>query len=362
MFIWHTGIYGQSASDKVERFRKVTDASTLKAGDTLLLVNEEYNVALGKKKSTNFGSVNVSFQGEYATAVNATSVILGGTRNNWTLKSPSGYLCSSSSSSALAVTNKVEDKSKSTITITNGDASITFKRYDGNCIRYNHVSDIFACYKVSKNSNTMNPVQIYRKETTTLDVPLTIGKTGYATLYYSDRALIIPQGIEAYTYSVRDGALKKEQHFTENDVVPAATGIVLHAQAPGSYLFTATSDSTKLGTENMLRGSDVSAETDGGEKYYKLSTKDGKDVGFYWGAVDGGKFTNGAHKAYLAVPADEAAKAKAGYSFDATTDGLSRTDIDNSHKDNAMYNIAGQRVSNSYKGLVICDGKKKVRK
>jgi hypothetical protein len=55
---------------------------------------------------------------------------------------------------------------------------------------------------------------------------------------------------------------------------------------------------------NDLKGTDVAATTTGGTYYYGLSlnlTSNPNSVGFYWMAAGGAAFTNGAHKAYLAL-------------------------------------------------------------
>jgi hypothetical protein len=83
-------------------------------------------------------------------------------------------------------------------------------------------------------------------------------------------------------------------------------------------------------------------------------------AGFYYGAADGGTFTNKAHKAYLPLKQEENAGVNAIY-FN-TADGIS-TIARNSDDTNApAYNLAGQRVNASYNGVVIVNGKKVIRK
>ena len=116
--------------------------------------------------------------------------------------------------------------------------------------------------------------------------------------------------------------------------------------------------------DNLLRGTDedVSCElADAEYLYYQLSAKDG-EVGFYWGAEEGAPFTNGAHKAFLALTPDQAAQAPAFY-FSGTSTGISTVAVDGVLDLNApMYNLAGQRVDKSYKGIVIQNGKKVIKK
>ena len=84
-------------------------------------------------------------------------------------------------------------------------------------------------------------------------------------------------------------------------------------------------------------------------------------VGFYWGAPNGGAFTNGAHKAYLCVKPGVAG-AKTCYRFDGQTTAIDGTRADKpTTADGAVYNLAGQRVDRSYKGVVIKNGKKYIQ-
>ena len=112
----------------------------------------------------------------------------------------------------------------------------------------------------------------------------------------------------------------------------------------------------------MLRGTEETAwiTPESQEcKYYKLTTKNGK-VGFYYGANGGGVFKNDAHKAYLPVPVSQSNGINC-FFFDAATsiDDILTTD---ENADRVIYNLSGQRVSDSYKGVVIINGKKVLRK
>lgn len=194
-------------------------------------------------------------------------------------------------------------------------------------------------------------------------VSVTIGETGYATLYYSDRALTVPAGVKGYTCSLAGGSFKMEEVFTEGKIIPASTGVLLNGN-PGTYTFNVSSEAGTPVADNWLKGSDEEAMTEGGERYYMLSL-DAKNtagsVGFYWGAPNGGAFTNGAHKAYLCVKPGVAG-AKTCYRFDGQTTAIDGTRADKpTAADGAVYNLAGQRVDRSYKGVVIKNGKKYIQ-
>lgn len=194
-------------------------------------------------------------------------------------------------------------------------------------------------------------------------VSVTIGETGYATLYYSSLALTVPTGVKGYTCSLSDGSFKMNEAFAEGQTIPAGTGVLLNGN-PGTYTFNVSSETGTPVADNWLKGSDEKATTEGGERYYMLSldaNSTAGSVGFYWGAPNGGAFTNGAHKAYLCVKPGVAG-AKTCYRFDGQTTAIDGTRADKpTTADGAVYNLAGQRVDRSYKGVVIKNGKKYIQ-
>ena len=200
------------------------------------------------------------------------------------------------------------------------------------------------------------------------DIYYKIGDTGYSTFYYSDRAFLVPKGVEAYTYKIVDGKLEKSKTYVNGYTIPKDDAVVLKAE-PGSYWFDKFNTSKVKDENNMLKGTDNAELTEGGDIYYKLSLNSKREdgsVGFYWGAQDGGAFTNGAHKAYLALDSQQAEAVKE-FRLEVEV-----TKIDGVHGDNQedvigngkkqAYNISGQRVDDNYKGLVIINGKKVIRR
>ena len=117
---------------------------------------------------------------------------------------------------------------------------------------------------------------------------------------------------------------------------------------------------------NMLRPASAAKETDGSYKFYKLAYEnqamEPASLGFYWGAENGGPFASPREgTAYLAVPAETAANVK-GFSFVAD-DATAIKNVENKVQTNAVYNLAGQRVSSkNYKGIVIKNGKQMLNK
>ncbi|MDD6671782.1 MAG: bacterial Ig-like domain-containing protein [Prevotella sp.] len=222
----------------------------------------------------------------------------------------------------------------------------------------------FSAGKDSKNRFFLDEVKIVP---TTAEVPtdvtLHVGDALYSTLYYSDRALVVPENTEAYTYTVTNGQLVESYRYDKNETIPAGVGVVVFALEAGEYTFAVSSQAGDVDEDNMLKGSDEDALTVGGDVYYKLSlnaeNEDGT-IGFYWGAEDGAAFTNKAHKAYLALTKDAAGAAKS-FLLDGTTNGIGNISVQKT-MNAPLYNISGQRVGKSYKGMVISNGKKYIQK
>ena len=193
---------------------------------------------------------------------------------------------------------------------------------------------------------------------------ITIGSTGYATLYYSGRAIKIPTGLTAYTMKVENGKIVKSRAYSEGETLPKATAVILRGK-PGKYnLDTSTKEGT-TDNNNQLKGSDTKANTTGNDGYYfyMLANKDGEGVGFYWGAKNGAAFLNGEHKAYLAIPKTDTygSAAKPCYVFaeDAAT-AIGKTN-DNETKP-ASYTLDGRLCPRGAKGIVISNGRKTIRR
>ena len=188
------------------------------------------------------------------------------------------------------------------------------------------------------------------------DVTINIGESGYATFYYSNSAYVIPQGVEAK--AVENVSGNTINLIPVSDIIPAGCAVILEGE-PGEYTFESTLEEGTA-VENMLRGTDeteliISENQEC--KYYKLSVKNNL-VGFYYGAKSGTIFENQAHKAYLPVPVSQAVNS---FLFDAST-GIDSMQANGENADRVFYNLSGQRVSDSYKGVVIVNGKKMLRK
>lgn len=190
---------------------------------------------------------------------------------------------------------------------------------------------------------------------------VTIGATGYATIYYGAENLLVPQGVTANTYKVADGRLAVSHTYESGTVIPQGTAVVISG-APGSYTFVVTQQEGTADADNMLRGTDTNAVTTGGDVYYALqlnSNSDPGSVGFYYKADDGAAFTNAAHKAYLALA--QSVEVKAFYLLSGEDEATKITAPSSENFGAAemkIYSTTGKLLPHHGKGIYVVNGKK----
>ena len=194
------------------------------------------------------------------------------------------------------------------------------------------------------------------KVTFNKDVSLAVSSAERATLYYSDRSFIIPEGIVARTYKIEGNVLSRSREYKKGDVLPKGTAVVLEAKE-GKYLFEETSKIGETDPHNALRGSDTKTTTSGGEVYYVFG-KGSNGVGFYWKEANGKAFTTEAHRAYLVYTPSKTTNAKSFLGFDVALEIQGPTVREKTTFDGPIYNLAGQKVDKDYKGIIIVNGKK----
>lgn len=236
----------------------------------------------------------------------------------------------------------------------------------GAVFRYNP-SGFFRFYK----DGGQKSVYLYKKVLTGVNYSLgttavtiaqacTDGEKYYGTFSHGS-SFIVPADVTVSEIAVSDGKLVVTD-YEEGDIVPANTGVMISAEDYGgkSFVLTTAAGEAKTAT-NALKASGNSGINAGGMTtaapdcvYYRLTMHNGTDFGFYWGAAEGAAFSLAANKAYLAVP--KAAGVKEFFTFDnlATAIHSMRTEESN----DAIFNLAGQKISRLQKGINIVNGKK----
>lgn len=218
-----------------------------------------------------------------------------------------------------------------------------------------------------KNSSTDNNARVDDLELSTYVGSFKITEAGYGT-YYSSKAYIMPKGVKGYTITGNEGtSLVMNEAYAAGDVVPAKTALVVEGAANKYYTLVAAS--TELTPDdNKLHGSDEAETTyvDGTDvKYYKLSyNNEGNNLGFYWGSENGAAFTNGAHKAYLALNSETLLSQSRGFSLADLAHGVTtgiNTTVKSATQSNFIYDLNGRRINSlngAAKGVYIMNGQK----
>ena len=171
----------------------------------------------------------------------------------------------------------------------------------------------------------------------------------YSTFYSGRNAYQVPGDMTAYTAVAQDGILLLSP--VANGIIPADEAVILKGAQPDSYLSYTTDAGTKS-KDNQLSGTDNEMTLSANQ--YALSLGQ-NGVGFYnWSGR-----TIGANKAFLTLSGSQLASGRSfGMMFDdGTVTGIPATILDQP-QDDIIYNLQGQRVDESCKGLIIKNGRK----
>src|SRR5574344_38453 len=192
--------------------------------------------------------------------------------------------------------------------------------------------------------------------TATLPIKVTTDSKGYTT-FSSSIEYTVPSGLKAY-YASAVSNDKKIITLTEvtDGIIPAGDGVLIQGAANTTSNLMLTSNGTSKISGNLLTGTPTATYKATGSEYALYN-----DNGTFNPVTADVVIPMG--KAYFASLPSSAKE------FSLSFDGGSATSIKSLNEEqgiinssNAIYNIAGQRVSESYKGLVIINGKKYIKK
>ena len=375
------------------RYQLVTSTNDLESGKNYLIVSgaKAYNGFNTNKGDAGDVTISENVIDLSVTGNQAVPVVLSSNGSSWTIydsekevylgKDAAGnknYDLNGSSTEPASDNLKyhwnISISSTSSATIEN----CNFDRY----IKYNSSANMFRAYTSGQTA-----VSLYKEieEPVVEEITVSIGTTGYATLYYSDKNLTVPEGVEAYTYTIIDGELMESWLYEADEVIPQGTAVILkdlvtlkEGETSHDYAFTVTTTEGDVDDDNLLMGFDDDAQTVGpdgateGYKFYMLSLDKNStsgSVGFYYAknCPHGEAFTSKGHKAYLPVDVT-AASGKSFFLFGDAQSGT--TDIDNvqSSKFKAesadIYDLSGRKMGGGklQPGIYIKNGRKVVVK
>lgn len=169
------------------------------------------------------------------------------------------------------------------------------------------------------------------------DVVYGIGEAGYATHYDPANGYVLNGDVKAY---VATSIANYWLALSEIENVPAGTPVVLK----GTYYNMFEEDLPAINIANELKGTDADTAADG--SMYILAKPAGAEVGFY--------------KAFGTIPAGKAyyqntSGVKAFFFENDDATGINDLNV---NTNDAIYNLAGQRLQKMQKGINIMNGKK----
>lgn len=180
---------------------------------------------------------------------------------------------------------------------------------------------------------------------------------GYATFACSYPVNYRENGLKAYTIKV-DEDNQKVAYTEFTGVVPAGKAVLVCGTEGQKYELTPATEKADATFATDLKVSNGNVKSDG-TNFYGFTTKDGVS-GFVRVAKD---VAVPLGKGYLQLTGNTAA-APVFYSINigGGTTGIGQVEVEKATENGAIYNLAGQRVDASYKGVIIKNGKKYVNK
>lgn len=382
-------------------YKKVTSADELTDGGTYVVLNEENRTAMAPVGNSNSASVMgadvYAGKGECRVSGFVDIVIEQQPDGSYALRNRNGYVgCNPDAGFAPETGDASEAGCLWTVGFTaQGDAEIQNVASAGRYIRFDATESVFRPY----TSGDGAAVQLYEKidviEAGDMNGSVdfrAVGNDGmfYATFSNTDNVLIpADENIEVQTVTVSNSRMtlkdvEKSLYVVTGNYstlsygyyVPKGSGVLLRStQETVPYHFVSEEKPGKaLDADNMLRGVDGDGlfEAEEGYRYYKLAYDDYEkktDLGFYYGAPDGGAFEMRAGLAYLAVQesalsqTSEAAATHFIFGGDGDVTTIRDIEAEKRAKETVIYNTAGQRVNAvGQPGVYIVNGRKVVVK
>lgn len=265
------------------------------------------------------------------------------------------------------IESPVPDEASATITFDNtviGKTIIKFHKTKSNpsklVLNTTYDGTYFGCY------NDKNPkVALFRKRTGKLSV----SQYGYTTYTSQKYSYSMPKGCQGFVVTKENDGIKLTEKYKSGDAVPAKTPLLIKA-APGTYPIYQTVREAVAPTEgeNLLRGDfDAEGNITYGSKnkenyyyYYKLTTKDKTNFGFYFGEENGGPFKmSNTSRAYLVLPREQSSSVKSLVLDDAILETAVSLPTESKPTDKRTYDLSGRLCQGKLvPGIYIQNGRK----
>lgn len=363
-------------------YELVTNASQLVAGEKYIITTADGKYAMGYQKANNRHAVSIDNKKEGNCIIDIPiaskkgqkdmvyELTLGGEVRKWTFYDETypGYLYAAGKKKTggndnyLKCKASIDNKAKASINIASGfSISITFaiKEDIPNILQYYSNSNLFSCYASGQTA-----ISLYRKRI----AQLSVSKYGYTTYTSQEYSYSMPEGCQGFVVTKENDGIKLTEKYKSGDAVPAKTPLLIKAE-PGTYPIYQTVRIAVVPAEgeNLLRG-EFDAEGKityglGNEKnyyYYKLTTQNKANFGFYFGAEDGGPFKmSNTSRAYLVLPREQSSSVKSLVLDDAILETAVSLPTESKPTDGHTYDLSGRLCQGKLvPGIYIQNGRK----
>ena len=369
-------------------YELVTNASQLVAGEKYIITSKDATYAMGYQKPNNRHAVSIDNKkvGNYIIGIAIASeqeqkdkvyeFTLGGKVGGWTFYDETypGYLYAAgkkkgsgkvkNNQNYLETKKSLDDKSKAFINIESGEVCVKFAHQEKdivNILRYNYDSKLFSCYVSGQK-----PISLYRKVTHITQ--LSVSQYGYTTYTSQKYSYSMPEGCQGFVVTKENEGIKLTEKYKSGDAVPAKTPLLIKA-APGPYPVYQTVRKAVAPTEgeNLLRGEfdadgniTYGLENKDNYYYYKLTTKDKANFGFYFGEAHGWPFKmSNTSRAYLVLPREQSSSVKSLVLDDAILETAVSLPTESKPTDGHTYDLSGRLCQGKLvPGIYIKNGRK----
>ena len=165
-----------------------------------------------------------------------------------------------------------------------------------------------------------------------------------------DSNATVPSGLTAYTATDNGESVKLTA--IGSGKIAAGEGVVLHGEA-GTYTFVATAEDVSATAGNQMVGVTEETELNASDNAYLLTRdKNTQAIAFRKLATT---YTLGANKAYLKL--ENNARNLISVVWDDNATGIYDLSEKKEENDGAIYNLAGQKLTRTQKGINIINGK-----
>lgn len=224
----------------------------------------------------------------------------------------------------------------------------------------------------SANYGTYQKIYLYRKESL---IQISDKTDGFATFYNKDFIYSMPEGLEGFAVedtNEENTTVTTALAYSASYVVPKNMALLIHGAAGAHRAPVMYNNLTAYTATNYLEGTrDANDFTltarSGSVEYFKLGLGASQDqVGFYWGAENGGQFKmSKTHTAYLALPTTNGTSYANGLSlhYNETTGLQILPKITPPKSATGLFDLSGRKLRHTpMSGVYIQDGKKIILK